>query len=116
MATETTATLQPPIAEQRPHKVAFGAVEGENRGENPFKPVRHSSDPWFWLRDDSREKEEVLGFLRKENAYTEERTKQLKTFQKKLYDEHISHLKETDDDAPYPYGDFFYYSRTVKGW
>ena len=27
----------------------------------------------------------------------------------------MSHLKETDEDLPYPYGDYEYYSKTVKG-
>ena len=34
---------------------------------------------------------------------------------KEIYDEHISHLKETDERPAYPYGDFAYYSKTVKG-
>ena len=62
--------IAPPIAPQRPHKVAFGAVEGENRGEKPFLPLRHLDDPWHWMRDDEREDEEVLTHLRMENNYT----------------------------------------------
>jgi oligopeptidase B len=27
----------------------------------------------------------------------------------------LSHLKETDEDMPYPYGDYLYYSKTIKG-
>ena len=34
---------------------------------------------------------------------------------KTLYDEHLSHLKETDDQIPYRQGDYFYYTRTIKG-
>ena len=105
----------PPIAVQKPHKIAFGAVPGENRGEKPFTELRYRSDPWFWLRDDTRKNEEVLEHLRKENTYTQEKTKHLDKFQKKLYDEHIAHLKETDEDPPFPHGKYFYYSRTVKG-
>lgn len=65
--------LDAPIAVQKPHKVAFGKVDGENRGDNPFFPLRYRDDPWFWLRDDTRKNEEVLDHLRKENAYTEEK-------------------------------------------
>ena len=83
------AKLDAPIAPQKPHKVAFGKVENENRGENPFFPLRYRDDPWFWLRDDTRKNEDILDHLRKENAYTEEKTKHLTKFQKKLYDEHI---------------------------
>ena len=109
------AKLDAPIAPQKPHKVAFGKVENENRGENPFFPLRYRDDPWFWLRDDTRKNEDILDHLRKENAYTEEKTKHLTKFQKKLYDEHISHLKETDERPPYPYGQYYYYTKTVKG-
>jgi oligopeptidase B len=107
--------LSAPIAPQKPHQVAFGAVEGENRGEKPFLPLRYRDDPWFWLRDDERKNEEVLSHLRSENAYTEQETAHLGQFKQKLYDEHISHLKETDDAPPYPYGDYFYYTKTKKG-
>ena len=115
MASLGSSSLTPPIAVQKPHKVAIGAVPEENRGEAPFKTIRYRDDPWFWLRDDTRKSEEVLEHLRRENAYTEEKTKHLEKFQKKLYDEHISHLKETDEDPPYPRGKYFYYTRTVKG-
>ena len=105
----------PPIAVQKPHKVTFGAVKGENRGENPFRMLRYRDDPWFWLRDDKRNNEEVLKHLKKENSYTEVKTKHLKAFEKKLYNEHISHLKETDEDPPFVHGKYFYYTRTVEG-
>ena len=39
----------------------------------------------------------------------------LSGFVKNLYEEHISHLQETDDTPPFPHGKFDYYSRTVKG-
>jgi len=29
--------------------------------------------------------------------------------------EFLSHIKETDEEVPYPWGAFFYYTRTVKG-
>ena len=106
---------KPPIAKQKPHKVPFGDVKGENRGENPFTDQRWRDDPWFWLRDDSREKKEILDFLTEENLYTEEQTKHLNSLKDELYAEHISHLKETDEDPPYRHGKFFYYTRTVKG-
>ena len=67
MTATPSTTLDPPIALQKLHKVPFGAVEGENRGERPFFPLRYRDDPWFWLRDDDRKNEEVLAHLRKEN-------------------------------------------------
>ena len=82
----------PPIAQQKPYKVVFGFVEGEERGEVPFKLQRYLDDPWFLLRDESRENQEVLKHLYKENLYTEEQTKHLNLLKDKLYAEHISHL------------------------
>src|SRR5260370_42185724 len=35
--------------------------------------------------------------------------------QKKLYDEMVSHVKETDVNVPYKDGDYFYYSRWEAG-
>merc|ERR1712223_775343 len=72
-----TDLSKPPIALQKPHKVIFGAVEGENRGEYPFKDQRYRNDHWFWLRDDSRKNKEVLDHLTTENLYTEQKTKPL---------------------------------------
>ena len=105
----------PPIAAQRPHKVTFGAVKGENRGSHPFTDLRYRYDPWFWLRDDDRKNEDVLDHLRKENNYTEEKTKHLNSAIENIYKEHISHLKETDEEPPYQKGDYFYFKRTKKG-
>ena len=103
-----------PIAIQRPHKVTFGAVEGENRGDNPFKDLRYRDDPWFWLRDDNRTSKEVLDHLTKENDYTEEKTKHLNLAIENIYDEHISHLKQSDEVPPYRHGNYFYFTRTKK--
>jgi oligopeptidase B len=35
--------------------------------------------------------------------------------QAKLYDEILSHIKQTDQNVPYRWGDYFYYSRTKEG-
>jgi hypothetical protein len=34
---------------------------------------------------------------------------------KHRYQEHLSHLKETDDDAPYIHGKFWYFCKTIEG-
>jgi oligopeptidase B len=57
----------------------------------------------------------VLAHLREENAHAERRTAHLEQLRKQLYTEHLSHIKETDDAAPVIRGDFFYYTRTLKG-
>jgi oligopeptidase B len=67
------------------------------------------------MRDDERKNEKVLAHLRQENAYSEQELGPLADLRKTLYDEHISHLKETDDRAACRHAKFFYYTRTVKG-
>jgi oligopeptidase B len=57
----------------------------------------------------------VLDHLRKENAFAAQQTAHLEETRATLYAEHVGHLKETDDKAPYKYGEFFYYARTVQG-
>ena len=105
--------IAPPIAERRPHDVIFGAVEGENRGGKPFAAQRTRNDDWFWLRDDDRKDDKVLEHLRLENEYCKQQLSHLDGMRKESYDEHISHLKETDDRAPHRHGPFFQYTRTV---
>lgn len=104
-----------PIAEKRPHHVPFGAVPGQNRGSNPFPVPRMREDPWFWLRDDDRKNADVLAHLKKENEYAAQKTAHLEGLRDALFEEHKSHLKETDDQPPYLSGGFFYYTRTVQG-
>ena len=70
-------------------------------------------DNYFWLRD--KPNPEVKAYLEAENAYTDSVMKPTAPLQKKLYDEMLSRIKETDVDVPYKYGDYFYYSRTEAG-
>lgn len=107
--------VRPPVLEKRPHMVPFGAVPDQNRGPNPMKPVLYIEDPYFYARDDSRKSEEVLEHLRQENAYTDAKTKHLVNVRENIYNELLSHVQETDEEFPYPYGDFLYYTRTEKG-
>jgi oligopeptidase B len=70
-------------------------------------------DNYYWLRD--KPNPEVKAYLEAENAYTDAVMKPTETFQKKLYGEMLSRIKETDVDVPYKDGDYFYYSRTEAG-
>ena len=72
-------------------------------------------DPYFWLRDDRRAAPEVLGYLEAENRYTDARMRHTDQLQKKLYQEMVSRIKETDLSVPEFVNDFWYYTRTVKG-
>jgi len=70
-------------------------------------------DNYFWLRD--KPNPEVRTYLEAENAYTDAVMKPTEPFQKKLYDEMLSRVKETDVEVPYKEGDYFYYVRTEAG-
>lgn len=70
-------------------------------------------DNYFWLRD--KKNPEVRAYLDAENAYTDEMMKPTEPLQKKLYEEMLSRVKETDVDVPYKEGNYYYYSRTEAG-
>lgn len=70
-------------------------------------------DNFFWLREKANP--EVTAYLEAENNFTESVMKPTEALQGALYKEMISHIKETDEAFPYREGDYFYYSRTVKG-
>jgi len=98
-AADTSSLPQPPIAKKVPHETEV----------NGHKLV----DNYFWLRD--KPNPEVRAYLEAENAYTDAVMKPTEPFQKKLYDEMLSRVKETDVDVPYREGDYFYYTRTEAG-
>jgi len=89
----------PPVAKKVPHVTEV----------NGHKMV----DNYFWLRD--KPNPEVRAYLEAENAYTDAVMKPTEAFQKKLYDEMLSHVKETDVEVPYKEGDYFYYTRFEAG-
>ena len=104
--------LNHPIAEKRPHKIKFGKVENENRGENIEKlinPPIELDDPYFWLRDDTRKNPEVLKWLETENEYFKSKFENLVPLSEEIYKEHIHHLKETDISVPISDGEYVYY-------
>ncbi len=70
-------------------------------------------DDYRWLREKSNP--EVAQYLETENAYTDAIMKPTEPLQKKLYDEMVSHIKETDVNVPYKDGGYFYYSRVEAG-
>ncbi len=70
-------------------------------------------DDYFWLRE--KASPAVMAHLKAEDDYTESVMKPTKALQEKLYNEMVSHIKETDSQVPYRRGDYFYYTRTEKG-
>ena len=98
-AADTGSLPAPPVAKKVPHVTEV----------NGHKMV----DDYFWLRD--KPNPEVRAYLEAENAYTEAVMKSTEAFQKRLYDELLSRVKETDVEVPYKEGNYFYYVRTEAG-
>jgi oligopeptidase B len=69
-------------------------------------------DDYAWLREKSSP--EVIAYLEAENAYTDALMKPTEALQKTLYDEMVSHIKETDESVPFCDGGYLYYSRTEQ--
>ncbi len=70
-------------------------------------------DDYAWLRQ--KDNPETVAYLEAENAYTEAVMAPTKDLQKQLYDEMLSHIKETDVSVPYLDHGFWYFVRTEEG-
>jgi oligopeptidase B len=70
-------------------------------------------DDYGWLRE--RTNPRVREYLEAENAYAEQMTAGEKPFAEKLYNETLSHIKQTDTTVPYHKHGYWYYSRTEEG-
>jgi oligopeptidase B len=71
------------------------------------------TDNYYWLKD--RDNPGVLEYIKAENSYTEEMMKPTRKFQKKLYKEILSRIKQTDMSVPYKLRGYWYYDKTEKG-
>src|SRR6478609_1914040 len=76
-----------------------------------FNEVR--IDNYFWLNDS--ENPEVIDYLNQENAYYQEKIAHTKDFQKALFEEMKSRIKEDDESVPYLYNGYYYITRFEKG-
>src|SRR6185503_13999421 len=70
-------------------------------------------DDYFWLREKTNPA--VMAHLQAEDAYAQAAMKHTSALQEKLYNEMLSHIKQTDTNVPYRDGNYFYYSRTEEG-
>jgi oligopeptidase B len=96
---QSADTPQPPIAEKiHTEKAINGAVLVDDYG---------------WLRQ--RSSPQVRQYLEAENAYAEQVTASQKPFAETLYNETLSHIKQSDTTVPYRKHGYWYYSRTEEG-
>jgi len=70
-------------------------------------------DDYHWLRD--KASPEVIRHLEAENNYTRQVMGHTEGMQKRLYDEMVGRIQETDTSAPVTYGGYHYYTRTEEG-
>jgi oligopeptidase B len=70
-------------------------------------------DDYAWLRD--KESPEVTAYLDAENAYAEAVMAPLAGLREELYQEMLSHMKQTDVSVPFRDGAWWYYTRTEEG-
>jgi oligopeptidase B len=90
---------QPPMAEKKPKTTNIHGVT--------------LVDDYFWLREKTNPA--VLAYLQAEDAYAQAAMKHTAPLQEKLYNEMLSHIKQTDTNVPYRWGTHFYYTRTEEG-
>jgi oligopeptidase B len=70
-------------------------------------------DDYYWLND--RNNPEVITYLNAENAYRKTKMAHTEDFQKKLFDEIVGRIQQTDMSVPYKSNHYFYYSRFEAG-
>ena len=70
-------------------------------------------DDYAWLRD--KESPDVTAYLEAENAYAEAVMAPLASLREDLYQEMLSHIKQTDVSVPFRDGAWWYYTRTEEG-
>ena len=106
MTTPTASVLAldatPPDAARKPHEV-----------KAPFGATR--SDDYYWLRDDKREDQAMLAYLKAENAYADAVLAPTKPLQEVLYNEIVGRIKQDDASVPYRKRGYWYYTRFEAG-
>lgn len=90
---------QPPMAEKKPKTTNIHGTT--------------LVDDFFWLREKTNPA--VMAHLKAEDEYATSVMKPTAALQEKLYNEMLSHIKQTDTNVPYRWGNYFYYSRTEEG-
>lgn len=92
---------QPPVAAVHPHPVP--------------SPNGARIDNYYWLRDDTRGKPEVLNYLKAENAYYEQMTRHTQALREALYQEITARLAPEDESVPVKHRHCWYQTRYARG-
>ena len=89
--------VKPPIAKQQPHRFE---IHGDVRIDN-----------YHWLRDDTRERVEVIDYLNAENQYVDHVMDAVGDLPDRLYEEMVARIVKDDQSVPYRLDDYWYYRR-----
>ncbi|MEN2749205.1 S9 family peptidase [Sphingomonas sp. T9W2] len=90
-----------PVAAKKPYQVT--------------SPNGTRDDDYYWLRDDSRKRPDMLAYLAAENGYADAQLAALKPLQTKLYEEAVGHIKQDDSSVPFLKNGYWYASRFATG-
>jgi oligopeptidase B len=94
----------------------FAAHDAPHPEKKPRDVTVHGdkrTDEYFWLRE--KDNKSVLDHLRAENLHTEAVLAPAVELRKKLYNEMVSRLKETDSTAPAAWRGWLWYQREEQG-
>ena len=100
----TSVTMTPPVAEKREHSYTHHGIT--------------ISDPYDWLYDKSYptvDDEDVLDYVKAENAYFEAQMAPQAELTEALFTEMRARIKEDDSTVPQRRGDFLYWSEFEEG-
>jgi oligopeptidase B len=103
-ASPASVTATPPRAEKRPHSYTHHGITIE--------------DPYDWLYDKSYptvDDEDVLAYVKAENAYFEANMAAQAGFTEALFTEMRARIKEDDSTVPQKDGDWLYWSEFEEG-
>jgi oligopeptidase B len=102
-APATAASTQPsaPVARIVPYTVA--------------SPQGDRVDPYYWLRDDTRSKPEVLDYLKAENDYTTAMLAHAQGAKDVLFKEIVGRIQQDDSSVPYLKQGWWLYTRFEQG-
>ena len=79
----------------------------------PIARADTGTDPYRWL--ENRDADDVLAYLKAENAYLEEQLADQAEVRETLFQEIKGRIRETDLSLPSPWGPWLYYQRTTAG-
>ncbi|AKF45045.1 S9 family peptidase [Pseudomonas fragariae (ex Marin et al. 2024)] len=79
----------------------------------PIARKADGPDPYAWLQN--RDTDEVLDYLKAENAWQEQQLAEQTGLRESLFEEIKGRILETDLSLPSPWGPYLYYTRTTQG-